>query len=153
MVPEGFCACPVDVAFEVVGKKWTVLLIRNLLRGPRHFNEFIANIDGLSPRILSSRLKELEREKLILKKIQRTTPLSIEYSLTEKGLAVMPILEQMVRWSIAWAPERIFDLGRDRQDIEACVEEWESVVRGRPRDGVYPSMPISGPRRKLTDSA
>src|SRR5687767_7420770 len=108
MVPEGYAACPVDVAFNIVGKKWNVLLIRNMLRGQRHFNQFLANIPGINPKTLSTRLKELERDQIIIRRIEKGTPVSIEYRLTEKGVALLPILRQMVRWSVAWAPQRLF---------------------------------------------
>lgn len=158
VVPDGFCACPVDIAFSVVGKKWTVLLIRNMLRGHRRFNEFLANIAGLGPRTLSARLKELEQEQLIVKRVRQTAPVSVEYSLTEKGNAVLPILEQMVRWSVVWAPERVFGKGQTRADIEACVREWQDALL-HPREALVrstltPSDPSqTTPERKLTDSA
>jgi DNA-binding HxlR family transcriptional regulator len=157
LVPDGFCACPVDIAFSVVGKKWTVHLIRNMLRGHSHFNEFLANIDGLSPRTLSARLKELEQEQLIVKRVARTAPVSVEYGLTEKGHAVLPILEQMVRWSVVWAPDRVFGKGKTRADIEACVQEWQDALL-HPRAALVqsgltvPNAARPASRRPLTDS-
>jgi DNA-binding HxlR family transcriptional regulator len=136
LLPDGFCACPVDIAFRVVGKKWTVHLIRNMLRGHSHFNEFLAYIPGLGPRTLSARLKELEREQLVVKRVVSSGPISVTYKLTQKGHAVLPILEQMVRWSVAWAPERVFGNGNSRGDIENCVREWETaLLRHAERDG------------------
>lgn len=134
MMPEGYAACPVDVAFNIVGKKWTVLLIRNMLRGQRHFNQFLANIHGINPKTLSTRLKELEEEQIIVKRVLKSRPVSIEYELTPKGVAVLPILQQMVRWSVTWAPERTFDDRRAPHDPERCLEEWQSIVVG-PKGG------------------
>lgn len=148
-LPDGFCACPVDIAFDVVGKKWTVLIIRNLLRGQSHFGEFVAGTPGLSPRTLSARLKELEQKGLVLKRVSSARPLSVDYVLTEKGHAVLPILEQMVRWSIAWAPDRIFDNGKDHSNVEACFEEWESVLlAGELRGANGPAATAEGRNQK-----
>lgn len=146
-MPEGYCACPVDVAFSVVGKKWAMHILRNMLRGHSHFNQFLQNIEGLNPKTLSARLKELEREKLIVKTVATTTPLAVEYSLTDKGHAVLPILRQMVQWSIVYAPEKIFETGKPPKALERCIEEWQEhlvsangwhgdgkpVARARPR--------------------
>ena len=156
LVPEGFCACPVDIAFNVVGKKWTVLLIRNMLRGTRHFNEFLSQIPGLGPRTLSARLKELEKERLVLKTVARTSPLSVEYRLTEKGHAVLPILEQMVRWSVVWAPDRVFGAKDASRDVERSISAWADLMLGkederRPTPGTDTRPPVAS-RRKLTDS-
>jgi len=155
LVPDGFCACPVDIAFSVVGKKWTVHLIRNLLRGHSHFNEFLTHIPGLGPRTLSARLKELEQEEIIVKTVARTAPVSVHYALTKKGLAVLPILEQMVRWSVVWAPDRVFGKGKTRADTEDCVREWEAVLLGdravhAPLTTENASTTVN--RRPLTDS-
>lgn len=158
LVPDGFCACPVDIAFDVVGKKWTVLLIRNMLRGHSHFNEFLAYMPGLSPRTLSARLKDLEKEELVVKRVARTAPVSVDYALTPKGHAVLPILEQMVRWSVVWAPDRVFGEGKSRADIENCVREWEDALLRNGNGVVRASLPAAEPvrprsRRPLTDSA
>lgn len=155
-MPDGFCACPVDIAFNVVGRKWTVHLIRNMLRGHRHFNEFLAHIPGLSPRTLSARLKDLEQEELIVKKVARTAPVSVEYALTKKGHAVLPILEQMVRWSVVWAPDRVFGKGKGRSDTEDCVREWEAVLLGERSVHITltpEKRPLPVAQRQLTDSS
>lgn len=155
LVPDGFCACPVDIAFSVVGKKWTVHLIRNMLRGHSHFNEFLTHIPGLSPRTLSARLKELEQEALIVKHVATAAPVTVEYTLTKKGHAVLPILEQMVRWSVIWAPEQVFGKGKTRADIEDCVREWEEMLLGSKvvQSTLTPENGVTSPnRRPLTDS-
>ena len=140
LVPDGFCACPVDVAFSVVGKKWTIHILRNMLRGHSHFNQFLQNIDGLNPKTLSARLKELEREKLVLKRVQTTPPLTIVYALTEKGHAVLPILRQMVQWTIEWAPERIFANGKLPKALDRCIEEWQAHLVASNGDLAVPAV-------------
>lgn len=131
LVPEGFCACPVDIAFNVMGRKWTFLLVRNLLRGQRRFNQLLTSIEGINPKSLSQRLKELEREKLVVKHVSGTPRVVIEYELTEKGFALLPILRQMVRWSLTYEPERVLTRGASRREVEDCLEEWQRVIVGR----------------------
>lgn len=130
-VPEGFCACPVDIAFNVMGRKWTFLLVRNLLQGQRRFNQLLASIEGINPKSLSQRLKELENERLVLKRVSEKKPVAIEYELTEKGFALLPILRQMVRWSLTYEPERVLTRGATRREVEACLEEWQRAIVGR----------------------
>ncbi|MGH9896902.1 MAG: winged helix-turn-helix transcriptional regulator, partial [bacterium] len=76
------------------------------------------------------RLKEMQREKLILKRIVQTSPVLIHYELKEKGYAVLPILRGMARWSFVWAPERVFKDGKPPREIQACLDRWQkSLVR------------------------
>lgn len=128
MIPKGFCACPVDVTCRILGKKWTVLLLRNMLRGEKHFNQFMASIPGINPKTLSARLKELERERLVVKRVAKTSPLRVEYRLTERGCAVLPILRQMARWSLTYEPERVLLVGRSLREVERCLEEWQDSL-------------------------
>lgn len=134
LVPDGFCACPVDIAFNVMGRKWTILLVRNLLRGQRRFNQLLASIEGINPKSLSQRLKELEHEKLILKHVSATSPVTIEYQLTPKGYALLPILRQMVRWSLTYEPERVLAKGASRREVEKCLAEWQEAIVGHSLD-------------------
>jgi len=92
--------CPrYERAVRILAKPWTPLLIRSLLGGPRRFSEIRAYIGQISDRLLSQRLKELEREGIIARRVIPSTPVRIEYSLTPKGRE----LEQVVRALQAWA--------------------------------------------------
>lgn len=127
-VPAGCCACPIDTAFSAFGKKWSLMIVRNILHGDAHFNQILGNIDGLNPKTLSARLKELEAEGLIRKEIVSTSPVQIEYRLTEKGHAILPVLRSMAEWSFRWAPERVFANGRTPADLDEFVQRWESSL-------------------------
>lgn len=130
LIPDGFCACPIDTAFDVIGKKWTVLIIRNMLRGHTRFNQLLEHIEGINPKSLSARLKELEREQLISKRIIGTTPVRIEYRLTDKGYDTINVLIDMARWAIRWAPDRVFGSSRRPKDLGASVVAWEQSLLG-----------------------
>ena len=87
--------CPINNTFRLVGKKFTILIIRNMIH-LRHsrFNQFL-EIEGINAKILSARLKEMERDGLIERNVYAETPIRVEYGITEKGRALEPILDQM----------------------------------------------------------
>ncbi|HEU4605856.1 MAG TPA: helix-turn-helix domain-containing protein [Nitrososphaera sp.] len=110
--PEELKKCPVDNTFKIIGKKFTVLILRNMIyTKQKHFNEFLNSIEGINPNTLSTRLREMERNELIERKIFHETPVRIEYHLSGKGKDLLPILEQMAAFSMKHAPE-IFRNGK-----------------------------------------
>lgn len=110
--PEELIKCPVDSTFKTIGKKFTILILRNMIyTKQKHFNEFLNTIEGINPNTLSTRLREMERNKLIERKIFHESPVRIEYFLSEKGKDLLPILEQMAAFSMKHAPE-IFRNGK-----------------------------------------
>jgi DNA-binding HxlR family transcriptional regulator len=115
---EDMKACPVDNTFKIIGKKFTVLLIRNMLSNQTRFNQFLS-IEGMNQKILSTRLKEMEKDGLITRRVYAETPLRVEYSLTKKGLATKPILDQMASFSLQYCSKDVFNDGRPRslQDV------------------------------------
>jgi DNA-binding HxlR family transcriptional regulator len=110
--PEELKKCPVDNTFKIIGKKFTVLILRNMIYSKqKHFNEFINSIEGINPNTLSTRLREMEKNRIVERKIFHETPVRIEYHLSEKGKDLLPILEQMAAFSMKHAPE-IFRNGK-----------------------------------------
>jgi DNA-binding HxlR family transcriptional regulator len=116
---EGMKACPVDTTSKIIGKKYTVLLIRNMLSNHKRFNQFLESIEGMNQKILSTRLKEMEREGLVTRKEYAEMPLRVEYFLTEKGRATKPILDQMAAFSLQYCSKDVFEDGKPRslQDV------------------------------------
>jgi len=107
--------CPVDNTFKIVGKKFTVHILRNMiLLNQSRFNQFLDSIEGINPKTLSVRLKEMEKNELIKRKIYPETPIRIEYSVTEKGEALKPILMQMAAFSMKYCCENVFKDGKPR---------------------------------------
>lgn len=88
----------IAAAMQVIGNKWTALILRDLFAGPKRFCELEKSVGGVNPRTLSQRLDDLEQYGIITKQIFAEVPPRIEYTLTEKGEDLLPILEQMATW-------------------------------------------------------
>jgi len=86
---------------DLLGKRWTTLIIYQLLEGPQRFNE-IESALPISGRLLSERLKELEKEGLVERKVYPEVPVRVEYSLTEKGVGLKPAIASIQQWSQDW---------------------------------------------------
>jgi DNA-binding HxlR family transcriptional regulator len=111
---EGMKRCPVDNTFKLIGKKFTILILRNMMSNQTRFNQFIDSIQGINPKTLSVRLKEMEKNGLIHRKIYHETPIRIEYYLTEKGKAIKSILDQMAAFSTQYCANDIYKDGKPR---------------------------------------
>lgn len=95
--------CPrFEKAMTILSQRWTGLVIYRLLSGPLRFSELESSF-GISGKVLSDRLKELENEGIIIRNVIPETPVRIEYSLTEKGQALEPVLREIEQWSKNWA--------------------------------------------------
>jgi DNA-binding HxlR family transcriptional regulator len=119
-----FVKCPIRTSLGVLGKKWTILIIRDIgFRKIERFNRLLESIPGLTPRVLSMRLKELEREGLIecLKK-QKTT-MMVLWRLTEKGRDTLPILLMLTAFSSKWYADLIFEDKKPRKLNEIFSEQ------------------------------
>jgi DNA-binding HxlR family transcriptional regulator len=92
-------ACPVAAALSVIGERWTLLVIRDLLRhGPRRFQDLQESLEGVSPNTLSARLKRLEDARVVERRLYEEHPPRAEYVLTDKGRALGPIVLAMKKW-------------------------------------------------------
>jgi DNA-binding HxlR family transcriptional regulator len=96
--------CPVyHRAIELIGRRWTGAILRVLLSGTIRFSDITAAIPGLSDRLLSERLKELEAEGIVTRTVIPEMPVRIEYHLTEKGRALHDVIDAVSRWAEEWA--------------------------------------------------
>jgi DNA-binding HxlR family transcriptional regulator len=91
-------------AVEVLGRRWTGAIVRALLAGATRFSEITAAVPGLSDRLCSERLKELEAEGIVARHVLADTPVRIEYRLTAKGAALADVVTAIGRWATTWAP-------------------------------------------------
>jgi DNA-binding HxlR family transcriptional regulator len=107
-------SCPIETTFKIIGKRWTVLIIREILRGNTQFNRFIENIEGISPKVLTERLRELERLGIIRRRIVSEYPVRIEYSLTDMGKGFEPVLLSAASFSMEYMPRAVFKDGNPR---------------------------------------
>src|SRR5215217_7172078 len=98
---ESSC-CPVSACAEVLGGKWTILLIRDLADGRSRFCELERSLEGISPRTLSLRLRALEEEGVVERTTFPEVPPRVEYALTDKGRALVPIIESMRVYGTEW---------------------------------------------------
>ncbi|MCI1693113.1 winged helix-turn-helix transcriptional regulator [Aneurinibacillus aneurinilyticus] len=95
--------CPrFEAAFELLGKRWTGLIIQSMIDGPKRFCEVKELIPNMSDRMLTERFKELERAGIVNRHVYPETPVRIEYELTDKGKALQPTMEQVQRWAESW---------------------------------------------------
>ena len=97
--------CPQNLALEVIGDKWVLLIIRDMMiEGKRYFREFLQSKEGIASNILSNRLKMLEAEGIIKYQADTAHQQKIRYSLTEKGIDLLPILMANTLWSLKYKP-------------------------------------------------
>ena len=102
--------CPVFNTFNIIGKKFSLLILRNMLYAKqKRFNEFLNSIEEINPKTLSIRLKEMEKDGLIKRHVYNETPIRIEYYLTQKGKELQPIMEQMALFSLKYCCDQIFE--------------------------------------------
>lgn len=102
MNPVHDATCAVACCAEIIGSKWTALLLHDMSEGARRFSELEHSCPGISPRTLSERLRWLEEEGVVLRHSFAETPPRVEYELTGKGLALLPIIGEMRRFGHDW---------------------------------------------------
>jgi DNA-binding HxlR family transcriptional regulator len=119
--------CPVDQTARVIGNKWTPLIIRDLAGGLKRFNELERSLEGISPKTLSERLRRLEAEGMVSRRCFAEVPPRVEYTLTEKGHALVPIIESMRQYGLSW-------LCSDQREAELAGASAVAARWGRSRD-------------------
>ena len=119
-------ACPIDNTFKIIGKKFTVHILRNITKlGQTRFNEFLESIEAINPKTLSARLREMGKNGIIERRIYPGTPVRIEYSITQKGKALRPVLEAMAAYSMQYYAKDVFKDGKTHSISEAYVKAPE----------------------------
>lgn len=91
-------ACPVEITMSLIGDKWKVLIIRDLLTGTKRFGELKKSLSGITQKVLTNNLRQMESSGLIIRKVYAEVPPRVEYSLSETGWSLKPILDSMVEW-------------------------------------------------------
>lgn len=119
--------CPVARTLDVIGDRWTLLILRDMFMGVSRFTELLERSSGLPPRVLSSRLRALKDQGLVDRRIYSLHPLRAEYLLTEKGRSLLPVILAMGRWG--------FEHGFEGQ------AELKKAVAG----GIYTRFPEARP--------
>lgn len=92
--------CPVATTVELIGSKWKLLILRNLLVRPWRFNELKKSLDGISQKVLTDALRTLENHGIVIRTVYPEVPPRVEYSLSETGESLRPVLKSMENWGI-----------------------------------------------------
>jgi len=91
-------ACPVEITMGLIGDKWKVLIVRDLLTGTKRFGELKKSVTGITAKVLTSNLRQMEASGLVKRRVYPEVPPRVEYSLTETGFSLKPTLDSMVKW-------------------------------------------------------
>jgi DNA-binding HxlR family transcriptional regulator len=98
LLPE----CPVATTVSLIGNKWKLLIIRNLLVRPWRFNELKNNLEGISQKVLTESLRSMEQDGLIVRTVYPQVPPRVEYALSDLGQSMRPILDSMAAWGTSY---------------------------------------------------
>lgn len=93
-IPE----CPVEMTLQLIGDKWKVLIIRDLMSGTKRFNQLMRSVTGITQKVLTSHLRAMEADGLLTRKIYPEVPPKVEYTLTDTGYSLKPVLDSMMEW-------------------------------------------------------
>ena len=95
-------ACPVETTLMLIGDKWKVLILRDLMNGTKRFGELKKSIGTVSQKVLTAQLRDMEDKGLLTRKVYAEVPPRVEYSLTDLGRSLKPILDAMLAWGQAY---------------------------------------------------
>ncbi len=98
--------CPVATTVQLIGNKWKLLIMRNLLARPWRFNELHRDLEGISQKVLTDSLRQMEADGIITRTVFPEVPPHVEYALSELGESMRPILETMQAWGIAYKAQK-----------------------------------------------
>ncbi|TGY41542.1 transcriptional regulator [Clostridium sartagoforme] len=93
-----FPDCPVEMTLQLIGDKWKVLIMRDLLTGTKRFGELKKSVGNISQKVLTSNLRAMEESGLLTRKVYAEVPPKVEYTLTDLGYSLKPILDSMFNW-------------------------------------------------------
>jgi len=114
--------CTVNLTVNYIARKWTLLILLELYKGDGHtrrFSELKSGLLGITQKVLSARLRELEKEGLVENRVDRTSfPVKSEYTLTHSGLEIIDIVKDMKRWALKW---KISNIKCECKDCNQCV--------------------------------
>jgi DNA-binding HxlR family transcriptional regulator len=116
-------SCPIETTFKIIGKRWTVLIIREMLRGTTQFNRFLENIEGITPKVLTQRLRELQEFGIVRRRIVSDYPIRVEYELTDLGKEFEPVLLAAASFSMRRMPKMVFKDGKPRTPDDFLTQQ------------------------------
>lgn len=104
---ENLPECPVATTVQLIGSKWKLLILRNLRVRPWRFNELKRDLNGISQKVLTESLRSMEEDGIIIRTVYPEVPVRTEYSLSETGKSMLPIIEAMEAWGTAYKNNKI----------------------------------------------
>ncbi len=102
MTKEEMPACPVATTVSLIGSKWKLLILRNLIHRPWRFNELKKDLEGISQKVLTDSLRSMETDGIVIRTVFPEVPPRVEYSLSELGKSMIPIINSMEEWGLAY---------------------------------------------------
>jgi DNA-binding HxlR family transcriptional regulator len=114
LTKEELPACPVATTVWMIGNKWKLLILRNLLVGPNRFNELRKTISGISQKVLTDNLRSMEQDGIITRTVYPEVPPRVEYALSELGDTMRPIIMAMAQWGTGY--QEMVNHSADRAD-------------------------------------
>ncbi|HVH15238.1 MAG TPA: helix-turn-helix domain-containing protein [Candidatus Angelobacter sp.] len=147
MVPNApICNCPIATSLGVLGKKWTLLVLRDIaMRDMGRYSQLMKGIPGITPRMLSARLKELEKHGMIVKTAYRKSAKAVRWRPTDKGWDALPILFSYTAFGSKWFASTVFEDGKPR--------ELSQVYPQRNLRDLYVNLDVDRVRIKRLQSA
>ena len=113
ILPEPRSGCPIAGTLDIVGDRWTLVIIRDMVTGKKRFSEFLASPEKITTSVLANRLVLMEQHGLVIKAAYQSNPKRFDYTLTPKGQALLPVAQEMCRWANSfvadtWIPPASF---------------------------------------------
>ena len=105
MRQETRSGCPIATTLDIVGDRWTLVILRDMINGKSKYSEFLVSPEGITTNVLADRLSKMEANGLVRKQIYQNRPQRYAYELTEKGRALLPIMQEICRWANRYIPE------------------------------------------------
>ena len=102
MTKDEMPACPVATTVQLIGSKWKLLILRDLLSRPWRFNELRRDLEGISQKVLTDSLRSMEKDGIVVRTVYAEVPPRVEYSLSELGKSMHPIIDAMADWGRAY---------------------------------------------------
>lgn len=101
-MPPRVTKCPAELTLSVIGGRWKVLLLYHLFQGTKRFSQLQRSITGITQKMLTQQLRELERDGLVHREVFPTVPPKVEYSLTDLGMSLKPVIDSMCDWGMRY---------------------------------------------------
>ena len=95
-------ACPVEMTLQLIGNRWKVLIMRDLLDGTKRFGELKKSVGLITQKVLTQNLREMEESGLLIRKVYAEVPPRVDYTLTEVGYSLKPVLDSMIKWGTSY---------------------------------------------------